>query len=87
MDSSIHRPAIFVVKGVIRMKATSKYTENVSLALKASGADVLESAFKFSKTIGEAVASKEGLTGSEHSERAAQIQRTLRRVRLALENR
>jgi hypothetical protein len=69
------------------MQATAKREEvitGVDLSLKASGAKVLTSAFKFSKTIGSAVAAKEGLTGEAASDRAGEIQRTLRRVRLAL---
>lgn len=69
------------------MKATTKITENISVSMKDSGAAVLEEAFKYSKTIGQAVANKLGLSGDEAAVKAAQIQRTLRRVRLALENR
>ena len=70
------------------MKATAKRAEVVtglSLNLKSSGAKVLQSAFKFSKTIGKAVAAKEGLSGEAATDRAGEIQRTLRRVRVALE--
>lgn len=69
------------------MKAGVKITENVSLHMKDSGAEVLQEAFKYSKTIGKAVATKLGLTGDDADAKAAQIQRTLRRVRVALENR
>jgi hypothetical protein len=69
------------------MKADTKVVEHISINMKDSGAAVLEETFKYSKTIGKAVASKLGLSGPEADAKAAQIQRTLRRVRLALENR
>ena len=69
------------------MKATSTIEENVSLSFKGSGADVLQDLFHFSKTIGKTVAAKRGLTGDEADVYAARAQRTLRRVRHALENR
>jgi hypothetical protein len=58
----------------------------VGLNMKESGAEVLTDAFVYSKTIGKAVAAKKGLTGSEAEEYAGEVQRTLRRVRLALED-
>lgn len=67
------------------MKATIKEVTHVKLGMKASGAEVLRDAFVFSKTIGKAVAAKKGLTGDEYSEYAGQLQRTLRRARIALE--
>ena len=70
------------------MKATAtkaNVVTGVSLSLKASGADVLKTAFKFSKTIGKTVAAKEGLSGQAATDRAGEIQRALRRVRVALE--
>ncbi len=70
------------------MKATAtkeNVVTGVTLDLKASGANVLRSAFKFNKTIGQSVAAKEGLTGEDAANRAGEIQRTLRRVRVALE--
>jgi len=69
------------------MNANTKVVEHVSVNMKDSGAAVLEETFKYSKTIGKAVAAKLGLEGDEADAKAAQIQRTLRRVRLALENR
>jgi hypothetical protein len=71
------------------MKATATRAQvvtGVNLGLKASGANVLKTAFKFSKTIGKAVAAKEGLTGQAAADRAGEIQRTLRRARIALES-
>jgi hypothetical protein len=58
----------------------------VTLSLKASGASVFKDAFKFSKTIGKAVASKKGLHGNEADAYAGQLQRACRRVRIALES-
>lgn len=69
------------------MKANTKVVEHVSINMKESGAEVLQEAFKYSKTIGKTVAAKLGLAGDEADQKAAQIQRTLRRVRVALENR
>jgi len=69
------------------MKATSAIEESVSLSFKGSGADVLQDAFVFSKTIGKAVAAKKGLTGTAATEYSERVKRTLRRVRKALENR
>lgn len=69
------------------MNANTKVVEHVSVNMKDSGAAVLEETFKYSKTIGKTVAAKLGLEGDEADAKAAQIQRTLRRVRLALENR
>ena len=69
------------------MRAIAKREEvvtGIELNLKASGAEVLRTAFKFSKTIGKTVASKEGLSGEAAEERAGEIQRALRRVRVAL---
>jgi len=57
----------------------------VTLSLKASGAGVFKDAFKFSKTIGKAVAAKKGLRGDEADAYAGQLQRACRRVRVALE--
>ena len=68
------------------MKASAKQTTRVTLSCKKSGADVMTEAFKYSKTIGQVVASKLGLSGDEASAKAKQMQRTLRRVRVALEN-
>lgn len=56
----------------------------VTLSLKASGATLLGDAFKFSKTIGKAVAAKKGLTGKAAADYAASLQRACRRVRVAL---
>jgi hypothetical protein len=69
------------------MQATTNVVEHVCINMKGSGASVLESAFKYSKSIGKLVADKEGLTGDEATARAEEIKRTLRRVRLALESR
>lgn len=69
------------------MNANTKVVEHVSVNMKDSGAAVLEETFKYSKTIGKTIAAKLGLEGDEADAKAAQIQRTLRRVRLALENR
>ena len=69
------------------MKAKTTIVENVSIAMKDSGANVLQEAFHYSKTIGKVVAEKLGLSGEEAAAKASEIQRTLRRVRLALENR
>ena len=66
---------------------TVEQIEHVSLDMKDSGASVLQGAFKFSKSIGKLVAEKEGLSGDEADARANEIKRTLRRVRIALENR
>lgn len=70
------------------MKAVFKHRDDVSvnLTMKDSGANVLAEAFAYSRTIGNAVASKLGLTGEEAKAKAGEIQRTLRRVRLAIEN-
>ena len=68
------------------MKAVAKTSTRISLTLKESGADVFKDAFKFSKTIGKAVAAKKGLTGTAAADYAGQVQRALRRARLALEN-
>lgn len=68
------------------MKATVNTETTFNLQLKDSGAEVLQEALKYSKTIGKAVAGKLGLTGEEATNKAAQVQRTLRRVRVALEN-
>lgn len=69
------------------MKATIKESApTVNLRMKESGADVLQSAFRYSKTIGRTVAQKEGLSGDDAAKRAGEIQRTLRRVRVALES-
>lgn len=69
------------------MKAiyTPSGSRKVALNMKDSGAKVLVKTFKFSKTIGNAVASKLGLRGQAHTDAAKEIQRTLRRVRIALE--
>ena len=70
------------------MKATAireSVVTGVVLSLKASGADLFKDAFKFSKTIGKAVAEKKGLSGDEATEYAGSLQRGLRRVRRALE--
>ena len=67
------------------MQATVKVTEKYNVTMQDSGANVLKSAFRFSKTIGKAVAAKEGLSGDEAAVRAGEIQRALRRVRVALE--
>lgn len=69
------------------MNATSSIEEKVTLNLKGSGAEVLEDLFHFSKTIGKTVAAAKRLSGDEASAYAARAQRTLRRVRRALENR
>jgi hypothetical protein len=69
------------------MKATSAVEESVTLSMKGSGADVLQDLFVFSKTIGKTVASRKNLTGAAATEYAARAQRSLRRVRKALENR
>lgn len=63
------------------MKATEYTHVSYDLTLKSSGAKVLREISKFSKTIGAVVAEREGLG----ADRAAEIKRTLRRVRLALE--
>jgi negative regulator of replication initiation len=68
------------------MKAVAKTFTRINLSLKESGSDVLQDALKFSKTIGKAVAAKKGLTGEAADDYAGQVQRTLRRVRVALEN-
>jgi len=68
------------------MEATVSSKTFVSVRMQESGAEVLEEALKYSKTIGKVVAGKLGLTGDEASKKAAQIQRTLRRVRVAIEN-
>lgn len=70
------------------MKAVYKPVsfENVTLSMKDSGADILAEAFVYSKTIAKAVVSKLGLSGDEAKAKTGEIQRTLRRVRLALEN-
>lgn len=60
--------------------------DKFSLHLKESGAEVLQEVTRFSKTIGKTVAGKLGLSGNEADAKAAQVQRTLRRVRIALEN-
>ena len=67
------------------MKATPHTETYFDLTLKESGATVLRELAKFSKTIGKTVAAKEGLSGSEADNRASEIKRTLRRIRLALE--
>jgi len=70
------------------MKATvtkANVVTGVALNLKASGASVFRDAFKFSKTIGKAVAAKKGLRGDAADEYAGQLQRACRRVRIALE--
>jgi len=69
------------------MKAvyTPSGSRKVSLSMKDSGAAVLASTFKFSKTIGHAVAAKKGLRGQAATDAANEIKRTLRRVRIALE--
>lgn len=67
------------------MKVTPNTHVTYDLTVKESGAKVLREISKFSKTIGKTVAAKEGLSGDEASNRAAEIKRTLRRVRLALE--
>lgn len=69
------------------MNASTHIVEHVSIGMKDSGAAVLETAFKYSKSIGKLVAEKEGLSGDEATARADEIKRTLRRVRIALENR
>lgn len=56
----------------------------VTLSLKGSGAQLFGDAFKFSKTIGKAVAAKKGLTGKAATDYAASLQRALRRARVAL---
>ena len=68
------------------MKASVKQSTKISLGMKESGATVLQEVTRFSKTIGKTVAGKLGLSGNAADEKAAQVQRTLRRVRLALEN-
>lgn len=71
------------------MQATAQRANvvtGVNLSLKASGANLFKDAFKFSKTIGKAVAAKKGLTGSAASDYAASLQRALRRARIALSN-
>jgi len=68
------------------MKAIIKQSTRVSLGMKESGATVLREVAKFSKTIGKTVAAKLSLRGEAASAKAGEIQRTLRRVRLALEN-
>lgn len=71
------------------MRATAtraNVISGVTLSLKASGANLFKDAFKFSKTIGKAVAAKKGLSGSAASDYAASLQRALRRVRIALTN-
>lgn len=67
------------------MKATTKESISVALHMKDSGAAVLQDAFRFSKTIGQAVANKKGLRGQEAADYAEKVKRTLRRARLALE--
>ena len=67
------------------MKVTPETHVTYSLQVKESGAKVLREISKFSKTIGQTVASREGLSGDAADSRAAEIKRTLRRVRLALE--
>lgn len=70
------------------MKATAtraNVVSGVNLSLKASGANLFKDAFQFSKTIGKTVATKKGLRGAEAEEYAGQVQRALRRARIALE--
>jgi hypothetical protein len=69
------------------MNANTTVVEHVCINMKDSGANVLESTFKYSKSIGKLVAEKEGLSGDDAIARAEEIKRTLRRVRLALESR
>ncbi len=83
----IPKPVNANKKGGDKMKATSAVEEVVSLNMKGSGAAVLQDLFRFSKTIGKAVAAKQGLTGEAATEYAAKAQRTLRRARRALEAR
>ena len=71
------------------MRATatrSNVVTGVSISLKNSGASLFKDAFKFSKNIGKAVASKKGLTGKAATDYAGEVQRACRRVRLALES-
>ena len=68
------------------MKAVKATSTRYNLTFKQSGADLFKDAFKFSKTIGKAVAAKKGLTASRAADYAGQVQRALRRVRIALEN-
>ena len=65
----------------------TKVEEHVSLNMKGSGAELLQEVFRFSKTIGQTVAAKKGLTGEEASAYASSVKRCLRRARIALENR
>jgi hypothetical protein len=58
----------------------------VTLNLKSSGANLFRDAFKFSRTIGKAVASKKGLSGEAAADYAGQVQRACRRVRIALDS-
>ena len=70
------------------MKAETKRESvitGVTLGFKASGAELFRDAFKFSKTIGKAVAAKKGLSGEAAIEYAGSLQRALRRARVALE--
>lgn len=67
------------------MKAVANTHVTFDLTLKGSGALVLREIAKYSKTIGQAVAAKEGLSGDAANVRASEIKRCLRRVRLALE--
>ena len=60
--------------------------DKFSLEFKESGAAVLQEVCRYSKTIGATVAGKLGLSGENADHKAKQIQRTLRRVRIALEN-
>lgn len=74
-------------KGGIPMKAVAtkaNVVTGVTLSLKGSGAQLFGDAFKFSKTIGKAVAAKKGLTGKAATDYAASLQRALRRARVAL---
>jgi len=69
------------------MKATATkgtVVTGVTLNLKASGANLFKDAFKYSKTIGTAVAAKKGLSGSAGTDYAASLQRAIRRARIAL---
>lgn len=65
-------------------KTTSNVVTGVTLQLKGSGAKLFQDAFKFSKTIGKAVAQKKGLNGDAAVKYAASLQRALRRARIAL---
>lgn len=69
------------------MKATIvERSPSVNLQMQESGAEVLRDVFRWSKTIGRTIAEKEGKSGDEAAKRGAEIQRTLRRVRVALES-